>query len=153
MRTRFVLIQTSHAGNVGAVARAMKVMGFDDLVLVSPRWPDVLQHTEAVERASGASDVLQRARVVPTLDEALEGIDHVCATAMTPRDFGPPTFSPRQHFEELLHSGFPAPQGLAFCLARSALACAMRTCTAATRAFAFRRPLAMARSILQLPCN
>lgn len=114
MRTRFVLIQTSHAGNVGAVARAMKVMGFDDLVLVSPRWPDVLQHTEAIERASGASDVLKRARVVPTLDEALEGIDHVCATAMTPRDFGPPTFSPRQHFEELLQSGFPAPQGLAF---------------------------------------
>jgi tRNA/rRNA methyltransferase len=39
MRTRFVLIQTSHAGNVGAAARALKVMGFDDLVLVAPRWP------------------------------------------------------------------------------------------------------------------
>ena len=38
MQTRFVLIQTSHAGNVGAAARAMKVMGFDDLVLVAPRW-------------------------------------------------------------------------------------------------------------------
>ena len=37
-RTRFILIETSHAGNVGAVARAMKVMGFDDLVLVNPRW-------------------------------------------------------------------------------------------------------------------
>ena len=40
--TRFILIGTSHAGNVGAAARAMKVMGFDDLVLVAPRWPDVL---------------------------------------------------------------------------------------------------------------
>jgi tRNA/rRNA methyltransferase len=42
MRTRFILIQPSHAGNVGAAARAMKVMGFDDLVLVAPRWDDVL---------------------------------------------------------------------------------------------------------------
>ena len=40
MKTRFILIQTSHAGNVGAAARAMKVMGFDDLVLVAPRWPN-----------------------------------------------------------------------------------------------------------------
>jgi hypothetical protein len=56
MHTRFVLIHTSHAGNVGAVARAMKVMGFDDLVLVAPRWPDVLSRPEALDRASGATD-------------------------------------------------------------------------------------------------
>ena len=42
MQTRFVLINTSHAGNVGAAARAMKVMGFDDMVLVAPRWANVL---------------------------------------------------------------------------------------------------------------
>lgn len=102
IRTRFVLIETSHAGNVGAVARAMKVMGFDDLVLVRPRWPDVLQRPEAIERASGAADVLARARCVPTLDEALHGMTHLCATVMTPRDFGPPTRSPRTHFEMLL---------------------------------------------------
>ena len=42
VKTRFILIETSHAGNVGAAARALKVMGFDDLVLVKPRWPDVL---------------------------------------------------------------------------------------------------------------
>ncbi len=95
--TRFILIETSHAGNVGAVARAMKVMGFDDLVLVRPRWPDVLQRDEAVDRASGATDVLARARVVQTLDEALDGMTHLCATAMTPRDFGPPTRAPREH--------------------------------------------------------
>ncbi|MBE0550055.1 MAG: RNA methyltransferase, partial [Rubrivivax sp.] len=40
--TRFVLVQPSHAGNVGAAARAMKVMGFTDLVLVAPRLADVL---------------------------------------------------------------------------------------------------------------
>jgi len=95
--TRFILIETSHAGNVGAVARAMKVMGFDDLVLVRPRWPDVLQRDEALQRASGAADVLARARVVGTLDEALHGMTHLCATAMTPRDFGPPTEAPRAY--------------------------------------------------------
>lgn len=95
--TRFILIETSHAGNVGAVARAMKVMGFGDLVLVQPRWPDVLQREEAVDRASGATDVLAQARVVDTLDEALVGMTHLCATAMTPRDFGPLTRAPREH--------------------------------------------------------
>jgi tRNA/rRNA methyltransferase len=101
MKTRFVLINTSHAGNVGAVARAMKVMGFDDLVLVAPRWPNVLRREETIQRASGALDVLNNARIVDTLDEALDGITHLCATAMTPRDFGPPTMSPRKHLEPL----------------------------------------------------
>lgn len=109
VNTRFVLIQSSHAGNVGAAARALKVMGFGDLVLVLPRWPDVLQRAETIERASGAVDVLQRARVVATLDEALDGVTHLCATVMTPRDFGPPTRSPREHFATL-----ERPQGIAF---------------------------------------
>ena len=100
MRTRFVLIQTSHAGNVGATARAMKVMGFDDLVLVAPRWDNVLRREETIQRASGALDVLRAARIVATLDEALEGMTTVCATAMTPRDFGPPTRSPRDFCSE-----------------------------------------------------
>ena len=114
VNTRFVLIQTSHAGNVGAVARAMKVMGFSDLVLVAPRWPDVLTRPEAIERASGAVDVLQGARVVATLAQALEGMDHVCATAMTPRDFGPPTRSPREHLAALVAEGSQRPRGVAF---------------------------------------
>jgi tRNA/rRNA methyltransferase len=109
MATRFVLIQPSHAGNVGAAARALKVMGFDDLVLVDPRWDDVLEREETVERASGAIDVLQKARAVATLDEALEGMTHVLATVMTPRDFGPPTFTPREHL------GVIAPQGQHVC--------------------------------------
>ena len=104
MRTRFILIETSHAGNVGAAARAMKVMGFDELVLVDPRWSNVLRKEETIQRASGALDVLQNARIVATLDEALDGLTHLCATAMTPRDFGPPTHTPREHFELLLKS-------------------------------------------------
>lgn len=116
MKTRFILIQTSHAGNVGAAARALKVMGFDDLVLVDPRWPDVLTHEETLQRASGATDILARARVVATLDEALDGVSHLCATAMTPRDFGPPTRAPREHLASLLREpphGQP-PAGVAF---------------------------------------
>ncbi len=102
MRTRFILINTSHAGNVGATARAMKTMGFDDLVLVAPRWANVLNREETIQRASGALDVLKNARIVETLDEAVDGMAHLCATAMTPRDFGPPTRAPREHFAGLL---------------------------------------------------
>ena len=106
MHTRFILLETSHAGNVGATARAMRVMGFDDLVLVAPRWANVLRREETIQRASGALNVLENARIVATLDEALDGITHLCATAMTPRDFGPPTRAPREHFATL-----PNPQG------------------------------------------
>ena len=102
MKTRFVLIETSHAGNVGAAARAIKTMGFDDLVLVRPRWPNVLRKEETIQRASGALDVLEHCRIVDTVDAALDGISHLCATAMTPRDFGPPARTPRQHFDLLL---------------------------------------------------
>ena len=115
MKTRFVLLNTSHAGNVGATARAMKVMGFTDMVLVAPRWDNVLRREETIQRASGALDVLENARIVATLDEALNGMTHLCATAMTPRDFGPPTREPRPHFAELAQSfATDASQGVAF---------------------------------------
>jgi tRNA/rRNA methyltransferase len=102
--TRFVLLGTSHPGNVGATARAMKVMGFGDLVLVAPRYPNVKNKAEAISLASGALDVLGGARVVDTLAEALDGISFACATAMTPRDFGPPTHAPRELFATLATS-------------------------------------------------
>jgi tRNA/rRNA methyltransferase len=113
MKTRFVLIETSHAGNVGGVARAMKVMGFDDLVLVRPRFDNVLRREETLQRSSGAQDVLKKARVVDTLEEALTDMTHWCATAMTPRDFGPPTRTPREHFETL-KAQESQPSGIAF---------------------------------------
>nr|WP_314706028.1 RNA methyltransferase [uncultured Comamonas sp.] len=113
MKTRFILIETSHAGNVGAAARAMKTMGFDELVLVRPRWANVLRKEETIQRASGALDVLNNARIVETVDEAVDGLSHLCATAMTPRDFGPPTRAPREHFEMLVRGELIAkvPQG------------------------------------------
>jgi len=103
--TRFVLVGASHAGNVGATARAMKVMGFADLVLVAPRFADVLERPDAIVRASRATDVLAGARIVGNLGEALDGITFVCATAMTPRDFGPPNHAPRELFATLASGG------------------------------------------------
>jgi tRNA/rRNA methyltransferase len=108
-RTRFILLNTSHAGNVGAAARAIKVMGFSEMVLVAPRWANVLRREETIQRASGALDVLTNARIVDTLDEALDGMTHLCATAMTPRDFGPPTVTPREHFDSLLNKDLFTP--------------------------------------------
>lgn len=114
-RTRFILIEPSHAGNVGAAARAIKTMGFEELVLVRPRWANVLRRQETIERASGANDVLDRARIVETLDEALDGMTHLCATAMTPRDFGPPTRAPREHFAQFVAAAsLDESQGIAF---------------------------------------
>jgi tRNA/rRNA methyltransferase len=98
---RFILINPSHNGNVGAVARAMKTMGFDDLWLIAPRDPKVLNRDETIQRASGATDVLAKTQIVATLDEALVGVQHLCATAMTARDFGPATYSPRAYFDLL----------------------------------------------------
>ena len=99
---RFILIQPSHNGNVGAAARAMKTMGFDELFLVDPRDPKVLNRDETIQRASGATDVLSKTQIVQTLDEAMHGLNHLCATAMTARDFGPPTHAPRAYFDMLL---------------------------------------------------
>lgn len=103
--TTFVLVGTSHPGNVGAAARAIKVMGFSALVLVAPREAGMAAHPQALAMASGAGDVLAGAREVATLQEALAGATHVCATAMTPRDFGPPTTTPRAHLPLLAARG------------------------------------------------
>jgi tRNA (cytidine32/uridine32-2'-O)-methyltransferase len=80
---RIVLVEPSHPGNIGAVARAMKNMALSELVLVKPRqFPDA----EATARASGADDVLAAARVVETVSEALAGCGFVAATTSRDRD-------------------------------------------------------------------
>jgi tRNA (cytidine32/uridine32-2'-O)-methyltransferase len=80
---RIVLLEPSHPGNIGAVARAMKNMALDELVLVRPKqFPD----PEATARAAGADDVLANARVVATLGEALSGCGFVAATTSRDRD-------------------------------------------------------------------
>lgn len=100
-RVRFVLVETSRAGNIGSAARAMKTMGFSELVLVSPRDPNALLDEEAIALASGASDVLGNARIVSSLDEALAGCNFSVALSARPREFAPPLFEPRPLAEQL----------------------------------------------------
>lgn len=94
-RLRFVLVQTSRAGNVGSVARAMKTMGFSDLVLVTPRCEAPQRDAEAVAFASGAIEVLEGARIVGSVAEALKGCNFAAAVSARLREFSPPVWSPR----------------------------------------------------------
>lgn len=101
-RLRFVLVETSRPGNIGSAARAMKTMGFSELVLVNPRNPDALKDEEAIALASGATDVLAGARIVATLDEALDGCNLSVALSARLREFSPPVFEPRPLAERLV---------------------------------------------------
>jgi tRNA/rRNA methyltransferase len=93
-RVGFVLVEPSHVGNIGAVARAMKTMGLRQLVVVAPRDRQFASAPEALAFASGAGDVLAAARVVESLDEALAGTVAQIATASSPREFGATTMDP-----------------------------------------------------------
>nr|WP_304991790.1 RNA methyltransferase [Burkholderia plantarii] len=92
---RFVLVEPSHPGNVGAAARALKTMGFSRLVLVAPRVAGVLADPEAIAMASGADDVLAATQIVPTLADALAGVQWSVALTARSREYGPPRLAPR----------------------------------------------------------
>ncbi len=100
-RLRFVLVETSRPGNIGSVARAMKTMGFSELVLVNPRFPDALQHEEAVAFASGAQDILENARIVSSISDALIDCNFAAAVSARLREFSPPIASPRSWATQL----------------------------------------------------
>ena len=87
---RMVLVRTSHPGNVGQVARAMANMGLRELVITSPRFPDMCAQPEAIALASGATDVLAQAQIVPDLATALQGVNCAYAFSARPRDLSPP---------------------------------------------------------------
>ena len=87
---RIVLVRTSHPGNVGQVARAMANMGLRELVITSPRFPDMCAQPEAIALASGATDVLAQAQIVPDLATALQGVNCAYAFSARPRDLSPP---------------------------------------------------------------
>ncbi len=89
-RIRIVLVHPSHPGNVGATARAMKVMGLSRLALVAPRFADVLSQPDALAFASGAVDLLQRTSVHATLADALAGTVHAVAMSARDREYAPP---------------------------------------------------------------
>lgn len=90
------MVRPSHPGNVGAAARAIKTMGFDDLCLVAPRHTHLGTHADAVALASGATDVLAGLKEVPTLQDALGSITLAFALTARPREIGPPACDIRQ---------------------------------------------------------
>ncbi len=92
MRVRFVLVGTTHPGNIGASARAMKAMGFNDLCLVGPK---TFPAAEATARASGADDLLAHATVVTDLAEAVADCALVVGTTARDRHLEWPVLSPR----------------------------------------------------------
>jgi tRNA C32,U32 (ribose-2'-O)-methylase TrmJ len=97
---RFILFEPTHPGNIGSVARAMKTMGFHELVLVNP--PDEWLCTDSRAMASGAQDVLLGVRVVPTLQQALEGCGLVLAASARHRRIGCPEMTPRECAAEVM---------------------------------------------------
>ena len=95
-RVRFIMVRPSHPGNVGAAARAIKTMGFSDLCLVSPQIENMTQHPDAEALASGATDVLANASIMPTLTAALAPVTLAFALTARPRFLGPPPCDIRQ---------------------------------------------------------
>jgi tRNA (cytidine32/uridine32-2'-O)-methyltransferase len=98
-RVRIVLINTTHPGNIGATARAMKVMGLSSLHLVTPK---IYPHADATARASGADDVLQAAQVHASLEGALAGCGLVLGTSARLRSLPLPLLDARRAAQQAL---------------------------------------------------
>lgn len=90
---RWVLVETSHPGNVGSAARALKTMGFSDLRLISPKIPGVAQTPEAIALASGAGDILESSQESPSLESAVQDCALVLGLTSRDREFGPPAMN------------------------------------------------------------
>jgi tRNA/rRNA methyltransferase len=95
-RIRFVLVEPSHPGNIGAAARAIRTMGFGRLAVVAPREPDFRCRAEAIAFAAHATEVLQAASVHESLPQALEGVRLSFAMTGYAREFGPPLVALRE---------------------------------------------------------
>jgi tRNA/rRNA methyltransferase len=100
-RVRFVLVEPSHPGNVGASARALQAMGFEQLWLVNPEDPKIASRSEAVALSSGAARVLRESRI-GTLEEALGPATWSCAMSARVREFEPPRLSLEEACESLV---------------------------------------------------
>lgn len=102
---RIVMIETTHPGNIGAAARAMKTMGQKNLYLVKPK---IFPSAEVTVRAAGADDILAKAAVCDTLEEALKECILVVATSARDRSIPWPVYSPNEcaiKVIETAHSG------------------------------------------------
>jgi tRNA (cytidine32/uridine32-2'-O)-methyltransferase len=115
---RIVLVNTSHTGNMGSAARAMKTMGLTQLVLVDPQ---ALPDDNAMALSAGASDVLANARIVPTLDEAIADCGLVIGTSARSRTLSWPMLDPREAGEKAVVEGVKHPVALVFGRERTGL--------------------------------
>jgi tRNA/rRNA methyltransferase len=108
---RTVLSHTSHPGNIGAAARAMKTMGLSQLVLLNPK---KFPHTEADDRATGAIDLLERAQVCGQIDDALQGCVLVAGITARRRDLSHKMVSVREGALQLVREAAAGPVALLF---------------------------------------
>jgi tRNA/rRNA methyltransferase len=95
-RVRFIMTEPSHPGNVGSASRAIKTMGFENLVLVAPKTPEIITQPEAIALASGAGDVLAGAQTFDSLKDALAPVTLAFALTARERELGPPACDIRE---------------------------------------------------------
>jgi tRNA (cytidine32/uridine32-2'-O)-methyltransferase len=115
---RIVLVGTQHPGNIGSAARAMKTMGLEDLALVAPeRFPD----PQAYALAAGAAELIERARVYPSLAEAVADCRTVIATTARQRTVPMPEYTPREGALRLREAQALGPTALVFGRERTGL--------------------------------
>ena len=132
---RIVLVNTSHPGNIGAAARAMKNMGLSKLILVEPeRFP----HADATARASGADDILQNAQVCSSLEEAIEGCGLVFGASARLRSLPWPLVEPREMACQVVSEAAKLPVAIVFGRENSGLTNA---------------ELAICNALVHIPCN
>ena len=99
---RIVLVETSHSGNIGSAARAMKTMGLSNLYLVSPKSVD----EQSIALAAGADDVVRNANIVDTFEQAIENCSLVIGTSARLRHLQSTLIEPRECAEKVsAHQG------------------------------------------------
>ncbi|CDG20743.1 tRNA (cytidine/uridine-2'-O-)-methyltransferase TrmJ [Xenorhabdus poinarii G6] len=108
---RIILVETSHTGNMGSTARAMKNMGLTNLYLVNPL---VQPDSHAIALSAGASDVIGNAKIVNTLDDALAGCELVIGTSARSRTLSWPMVDPRECGERGVSAANHAPVAIVF---------------------------------------
>jgi len=132
---RIVLVNTSHPGNIGAAARAMKNMGLGDLALVEPH---SFPHADATARASGADDILQQAGVYGTLEEAIAGCTLVFGASARLRSLPWPLSEPREMAKQVVNEATRSPVAIVFGREHSGLTNA---------------ELELCNALVHIPCN
>ncbi|WP_092550181.1 tRNA (cytosine(32)/uridine(32)-2'-O)-methyltransferase TrmJ [Xenorhabdus koppenhoeferi] len=108
---RIILVETSHTGNMGSAARAMKTMGLSNLYLVNPL---IQPDSHSIALSAGASDVIGNATIVNTLDEALAGCELVIGTSARSRTLSWPIVEPRECGERCVKVASRSPVAIVF---------------------------------------